>query len=178
MRERKVLAVDVDLTVVDSVRPWIEWYKDLTGEELEEISSENNNLEVMMHQHHDPLSYWKSGILYDKLQAFPEATTSLRNLSDHLDIIFVSACMPEHELSKKLFLKRNFPFMKGFISTHDKHFTRCDYFVDDYKKYCTQLHECGVKVYQIKTSINSSSDMYPYMNWSEIEKDILKDLHE
>ena len=173
---KKILAVDVDLTVVDAVTPWRIWYKNLTGHDIGEVTAENNDLESLMHQHHDPLSYWRSNTLYDNLEPFPEAVKALESLSEHVDIIFVSACFPEHEQSKRLFLKRNFPFMKGFISTHDKQYSKCDYFVDDYKKYCNQLHEVGVKVYQIKTALNSPSDLFPYLTWEEIEQDIIKDV--
>ncbi len=179
MKIRKILAVDVDLTVVDAVTPWVGWYKNLTGEDLGDISSENNNLEEMMHAHHDPLEFWKKKDLYDNLEPFSSAVLYLKALSKYVDIIFVSACKPEHEQSKKFFLKRNFPYMKGFISTHEKHFIKCDYFVDDYKKYIREVSETGAKCYQIKSQLNSSSDgEFPYMEWHEIYKDITGDMED
>ena len=173
---RKILAVDVDLTVVDSVTPWLEWYKKLTGHDLGKITNDNSNVEELMHNHNDPLSFWKKGDLYDDLEPIENTVEVLRKLSEHMDIIFVSACFPEHENSKKMFLNRNFPFMKGFISTSDKQYVKCDYFIDDYYKYVKLIYDTGVKCYQIKTDINSEHSDIPYMDITEICEDIIKDI--
>jgi len=166
----KVLAIDVDLTVVDAVTPWKEWYQSLTGHELGDLSSENNDLETLMKQHSDPLEFWRKADLYDNLSAYPESIQYITKLKEEfdLDIVFVSACFPEHERSKRMFLQRNFKFDFGFISTSDKNFVRCDYFVDDYKLYCRQLKKYS-QVYQIISPLNSSSDgEFPYLDWEGI----------
>ena len=70
MSNRPVLLVDVDLTVVDSLSPWVEWYTNLTGHSIDEdIQSVSWNVENLMHNHDDPLSFWKKPDLYDNLTA-------------------------------------------------------------------------------------------------------------
>jgi len=168
----KILAIDVDLTVVDTVTPWKEWYTNLTGHELGEITSDSNDLETLMKNHNDPLQFWRKPDLYDNLKPLDGALEYIPKLKDlGLDIVFVSACMSEHEQSKRFFLQRNFPYMDGFISTGDKSFVRCDYFVDDYKKYCRQMTEHAV-VFHIKTDLNTPSEEFPYVTWKEIFENI------
>ena len=164
-----VIAVDVDLTVVDSVTPWKAWYTKLTGHDLGEVTSENNNLEEMMKNHNDPMQFWRQPDLYDNLQPIKEAVRALKKLHNMgYKIIFVSACQPEHEVSKRMFLGRNFPYHDGFISTGDKKHVACDYFIDDYKKYCRQQNDRAT-VFQIKTELNSSSNgEFAYVDWEEI----------
>ena len=175
--KREIIAVDVDLTVVDEVYyNWLEWYENLTGEKLENVTSENNNVEELMHKHNDPLSYWRKPDLYDGLNPIKESVESLTILQEKYDIVFVSACMPEHENSKKMFLKKHFKFPHGFVSTSDKHFVTCHYLIDDYKKYVLQVLENGPlikKVYQMKTEINSPCGHF-YGGWKEITEDLIK----
>jgi len=173
----KIIAIDVDLTVVDTVSPWKDWYHKLTGHDIGEISSENNDLETLMKRHDDPLKFWRDPKLYDDLMALEPALYFIEKIHDlGVKVVFVSACMPEHESSKKFFLRRNFPYMEGFISTADKRFVKCDYFVDDYRRYCDEMYEEGVNVFQIKTSLNSPSDKYPYCTWDVIYEMIKEDL--
>lgn len=167
----KIIGVDIDLTVVDSVTPWKDWYLKLTGHDLgDEISNVNNDLQALMHKHSDPLSFWKDTELYDDLTAFEDSIRILKKLhSEGYNIVFVSTCFPEHENSKKMFCQRNFPFMSGFISTADKQFVKMDYFIDDYKKNLRLVKsyqpECGV--FHIRSDINSKSDEFTYGSWDD-----------
>jgi len=176
---KKVVAVDVDLTVVNSAKEWARWYFNLTGHDLGEISSENNDIETLMKNHNDPMEFWRKPDLYDNMEPIPESVVFLDKIVElGIDVVFVSACYPSHENSKRLFLKRNFKFEHGFISTSDKHFVRCDYFIDDYKKYCRQMVG-KAKVFQIVSDINSSSDgEFPYVGWEEIYEAIKEDFKE
>ncbi len=164
----KIIGVDVDLTVVDSVTPWKKWYLDLTGHDLGEITSVNSNIQDMMHQHSDPLSFWKNPI-YDNLEAFQDAIEVLTVLNaEGYRIVFISACFPEHTESKRMFLRRNFNFEHGFIATHDKQYCRVDFFIDDYMKYCKLVKDAnpGCTVFQHKTAINETGD-HPYGTWDD-----------
>ena len=175
-----IIAIDVDLTVVDTVTPWKEWYTKLTGHDLGEITSENNDLETLMKQHNDPLKFWRKPDLYDDLKPIPEAELYIHELKKlDTEIVFVSACMPEHEESKRMFLRRNFKFQHGFVSTSDKQYVKCDYFIDDYKKYCEMMIG-NSKVFQIKTSLNSPDieGRFPYVDWEEIYEHIKLDLEQ
>lgn len=175
MLKEKIIGIDVDLTVVDTVTPWKQWYTKLTGHDLGELSSENNDLETRMKDHNDPMKFWRKPDLYDDLNPYKSAQKYINKIQElGLDVVFISACQPEHEDSKRMFLRRHFNFDHGFISTGDKHYVRCDYFVDDYKKYCRQMAPYA-KVYQIKSELNSSSNgEFPYTDWKGIYEDIKK----
>lgn len=168
-----IIGVDVDLTVVDSLNPWITWYRDLTGHDItEEISSVNNDLQDLMKRHSDPLAFWKKPDLYDKLEPFEEAITVLRNLHEQgHTIIFVSTCFPEHENSKRMFIQRNFPFSSGFISTGDKQFVKMDVFIDDYKKNLVQVKtiQPDCFCYHFDSGINTKG-RYEYGDWDRFQE--------
>jgi 5'(3')-deoxyribonucleotidase len=153
----KIIGVDVDLTVVDVLTEWIDWYKNLTGHDIsEEIKNVSYNVEDLMKKHFDPLSFWRKPDLYDNLEPIPEAVKYLKLLKQKgFKIVFASSCFPEHETSKKLFLKRNFP-VDGFLSTSDKQFVTCNYFIDDYDKYLNKINEfnSNIKCFRIDSLLN------------------------
>lgn len=95
------LAVDCDNTVV--FMDWDKWCRE--QDELFE---------------YDKLDYWRSSTLYDNLQPMHGAVETLEALSEYFDIVFVSRLKGDHHRSKVYFLKKWFPFMKGFIGTHEK----------------------------------------------------------
>lgn len=170
---RKVIGVDVDLTVVDTLHPWIGWYYKLTGHNVEEeMKSYEYGIEELMHNHNDPMAFWKKSDLYDDLQPIVGSKEALFHLSKHFDIVFVSASFPEHTMSKEFFLKRHFPFMKGFVSTRQKGFVKCDYFIDDYTKYLNQVKEGNPDcvTYHFATELNKNKTS---CTWRSIFEDIM-----
>lgn len=175
----KVIGIDVDLTVVNPVPSWLEWYKSKTGHDLnDEITDQESNLETLMHRHHDPLSFWRDPNLYDELEPIENSVESITKLYDAgYKIVFISSCFPEHHNSKKLFLKRNFNFPHGFINSGDKGYVRPDIFIDDYKKYLRLVREGNpdCDCIQIQSPINSESidGEFPYLTWDGIVKRIL-----
>lgn len=171
---RKIIGIDVDLTVVDALTPWVEWYKDLTGHDIsEEMLELDYGLEELMHQHASPLDFWKKSDLYDNLEPISSSKVNIDILSEHFDIIFISACFPEHAQSKEYFLKRNFPYLKGFINTQSKGFVRCDYYVDDYGKYLKQVQDGNPDciTFQHETPLNQDKITY---SWDEIKDKIFR----
>lgn len=135
---RKVVAVDVDLTVVDSLKPWMDWFRQFTEETVKNESRDYNLVPEMKaildragRQDIDPLDYWRTD-LYDGLFPVEGAYEALKRVKANDDILlFVSHCFPEHEASKIRFLKKFFPFYDAFISTEQKHFIAYDVLVDD-----------------------------------------------
>lgn len=136
-----LIAVDVDLCVVDSLTPWMEWFKQFTDKpvlnktktyhlvpEMKEILASEGLKDYV-----DPISFWRHADLYDKLEPVEGAIEALyrakRDGGHH--IVFVSSCFPEHVQSKINFIDKFFPYNDGFISTHDKHFVAYDELVDD-----------------------------------------------
>lgn len=171
---KKVILVDVDETVVPSVRHWVQWYKDLTGHDLfDDLKDENGktkDLLASMHNHDEPMKFWKQPDLYQQMLPRKHSVEVLERLSKDFDIVFVSASMPEHTESKGFFLKKFFPFHSGFVSTADKEFVRGDVFIDDYKKYLdmVQDYQPDCLCIHIKTML-SNKGKYPLLGWLEIE---------
>lgn len=136
---RKVVAVDVDLTVVDSLTPWYKWLSVFTDEPVLNESKAYNLVPEMRAildrascEDVDPLDYWRRDDLYDNLFPVDGAYEALKRVKARDNtLLFVSSCFPEHEASKVRFLKKFFPFYDAFISTHDKHWIAYDTIVDD-----------------------------------------------
>lgn len=135
----KVIAVDVDLTVVDTLNPWLKWVEKYTGGrkvrnesgQYDLVPEMKELLEAADNGHINPFSFWKDDCLYRDLQPLPGSLSALHSLSRQSHIVFVSSCVPEHTRSKELFLKKWFPFAEGFISTTEKHFVGYDILIDD-----------------------------------------------
>lgn len=69
----------------------------------------------------DPLDFWRDENLYDNLVPMEGAVEKLEQLSKYFGIVFVSRLKGNHHRSKVYFLKKHFPFMTGFIGTHEKY---------------------------------------------------------
>lgn len=95
----RLVGVDVDGVVVDT----LSLYK--------QASSHLN----------DPLDFWRDEHLYDNLVPMEGAVEKLEQLSKYFGIVFVSRLKGNHHRSKVYFLKKHFPFMEGFVGTHEKY---------------------------------------------------------
>lgn len=141
-----VLAIDVDLTLVDSLTPWLESVRTEYGAiRVEGLPSPQSDevldlvpwLQGMGVK--DPLSYWKCCDLYDEMEVnssfimfYRELVSSLKfHTGKEVETIVVSSCFPEHENSKRGLIKRVFGDKTPFISTSAKHLVDFDLIVDD-----------------------------------------------
>ena len=149
MTNRTIL-VDVDLTVVDSGTPWRDWLNEATGAQLDPYTDTgeiNYDLSVYWGDYLkgsgiDPYDYWRSETLYDNSEPLEGAVECLRGFSEAgWGVVFVSALKGNHHKSKYHFLKRNFPFMAGFIGTREKQFVRGDILIDDRNKFLNMMPE-------------------------------------
>jgi 5'(3')-deoxyribonucleotidase len=171
MIEGKLIGVDVDLTVVDTLTPWIKWYEKLTGHNIfKDISHKLYGIEELMKEHKDPLEFWKSSTLYDNLIPIEGSVKTLECMSNKNDVVFISSCFPEHIKSKEYFLNRNFPFHKGFISTSQKEFIQCDYYIDDYSKYLRNMKNRNVDCHcmMFESPLNTKDLEFERVNWNSI----------
>lgn len=69
----------------------------------------------------DPLDFWRAEDLYDNLAPMEGAVEKLEQLSQYFGIVFISRLKGNHHKSKVGFCKKYFPFMTGFIGTHEKY---------------------------------------------------------
>lgn len=174
--------VDVDLTLVDTLNPWIKWFNDqsiaaatLQGGEPDIITEEcymnyEGDLVPLMlekakrHLDHihtqygsltvgfDPMTWWRHPDLYRDLPRLPGSFSFLKNLKTHfekngdeLEYVAVSKCEPEHERSKRQWVKTQFSgLIDGFVSTDDKHVVAMDFCFDDNPKYVIPFLENGI----------------------------------
>jgi 5'(3')-deoxyribonucleotidase len=134
----KVIAIDVDLTVVDTLTPWLDWFKSKTGRN---ILNEDHTYDLVPEMRQiikevqvapfDPMDFWKKPDLYDDLAPAEGCVEAIKELSKNYEIVFVSSCVSEHINSKISFLQRNFGHHVKFISTFHKEFVAYDYLIDD-----------------------------------------------
>ena len=139
MKNNKICAIDVDLTVVDTFTPWMHWFYALTdGESIRNVDGcynlvpEMNEIIKAKNLKFDPFSFWKRKDLYDDLSPIAGSLQTVNLLKERgWDVVFVSTCTPEHTKSKMDFLGRNFPNADGFISTDKKFFVDYTLIIDD-----------------------------------------------
>lgn len=155
---RKMIAIDMDLTIVDSLTPWLKWIKQTQGREfpigafagipgysgnrIPDWLSSYDNMGDYFRDHYKGSApeydvnvfngFWEQPFLYQNLSPIEGAVQGIKRLSQGYDIVFVTHCHPEHFESKKMFLKSYFKGMDyGFIDTKDKMYVGYDVLIDD-----------------------------------------------
>lgn len=143
---QRVIAVDCDNTVVHM--DWEGWKQ------------------CQMPNDYDPLDYWRSPTLYDKLEPMEGSVECLEKLSKHFNILFVSRLKGWHHRSKVYFLKKHFPFMEGFIGTHEKWIIQDSYVAlidDDIKNFEKVRHDK-----RILFGSDNKSVAYSFKSWDSV----------
>jgi len=134
----KIVAVDVDLTVVDTFNPWMEWFESYTGgrkvlneDGAYDLVPEMNRILAEIGVDLNPFDFWRKTDLYDNLEPVPGVVDVIRAMKDGgYTVVFVSSCVPEHTKSKKWFLDHHFGYAP-FIATHEKELVAYDCLIDD-----------------------------------------------
>ena len=141
-KSKVIVGIDVDLTVVDSLTPWVCWFKAKTGIDFDPKSSAQYDLVPQMRKlcedkgliGFDPFEFWRSEDLYDSLEPIDGAMKAIEEMKNEfffdLDLVYVSHCVPSHEDSKRRFLARYSP-KHSFVSTGDKGLVNYDILIDD-----------------------------------------------
>jgi len=176
MFKNKVACIDVDLTVVDSLSPWIDWWEDRTGMDFpwEDISPTKSINKVIFKHMPDALDFWEKDDLYDSLLPIRHSVSVLEKLSLSHEIYFVTKCTKGHYRSKVRFLNKFFPFNSGVINTENKHLIDADMFVEDHTEYVENIvhNRPGSTVYQFMTEDNKYQKVKGAIQvncWSEIK---------
>lgn len=199
-----VLAIDVDLTLVDSLSTWVKatgleiTIQDLPEPEIDQVL----DLAPWFEQKgvKDPLSYWKGADVYDGMRvnrSFVDFYQTLcfwleKKLEKRVETIVVSSCFPEHENSKRQLVKSVFGERAPFISTSAKHMVDFDLIIDDSMGVAFNCISAGKNVLHapsplarpsIGTKLNKhffhpgyDGKSWPY-NWLHVSaEDLVKDL--
>ena len=130
MVSKRLLGVDVDLTVVHSDIGWLRWLlqhpNSFDCKEFLEISGKPEtdmvfpyNLGELFPSVKDPHQYWRE-VDYSHLQPIEGSVEALEKLSKYFGIVFISRIKGNHTKSKYYWLKEHFPFMAEYVATHGK----------------------------------------------------------
>ena len=176
----KLVVVDVDLTVVDTLTPWITWWekqcrKKFDWNKVSKDFSINDQLVTGM-KLEDYMKYWDREDLYDDLEPIEGSVKALKLLKDMgYDIFFVSNCIDGHVKSKLRFLDKYFPFHDGLVSTANKHMIKAEIYFDDHVEYIDNIveHRPNAKVYQFVTRDNEyqlNPKAIPIKTWGEFDE--------
>lgn len=132
-----IIGCDVDGVICPSCAMYLDWLQEITGKSLPDMVMYDYNPTPYFKKELDGLGmdgweFFRDRKLYDSMPVCGDAVkylTKLKNLGH--DIVWVSAVKGDHLKSKVEFLKRNFPFWDGMITTKEKHFARVDVMIDD-----------------------------------------------
>jgi len=135
---KKIMNVDVDLVVADSLPVWLQWFKKNSRDNIDFDFSWHDgpyHLSKTMKKHMDidPEEFWRTPDLYDYVDPMTGSEEVLRDLSEEYDIRFITHSIYEHKQSKNLFLERHFPFNDGVyhVEAEEKWEFDADVWVED-----------------------------------------------
>lgn len=156
--KNKILAVDVDLTVVDSAFHWWKWLEEKTNAGLSydlvsryyDFTIPYAPLWASMGLSGTPLDFWRGEHVYDQMTPLEGSVEALMNIKKlGWNICFVSALKGLHHKSKYEFLERNFPFMDGFAGTKEKWMVNADAIIDDRNRFLNMFNSDIIRIKKI-----------------------------
>lgn len=125
MVSRRLIGVDVDQVLLEP--PWLDWLSNRSDNCgymrcHVEISSGNADYDLSTYfpDVEDPYNFWRN-LDYTGLKPYPQAFEKLRELSQYFGIVFISTVKGNHNKSKYYWVKKNAPFMEGFLATKEKY---------------------------------------------------------
>lgn len=162
----KVVAIDVDETVVDVLPVWNRWCSAFFGKIY--LGDEYDLCKIYGEE---AMTFWSTPFLYQKLTPKPDAVECLTKLSDEgYEIGFVTYCKKAHLSSKCKWIKQHFPFYKFIYASKEKGYVRCDYFIDDRHTYLNQ-QPSNVKLIKFDTPYVQSETLEHDGKWVVRAKD-------
>ena len=183
-----VIAVDVDLSVVDSGQVWFNYLEEncIDKDPYIEMFNEEGLMSYNLSKHYtmpkglSAFDFWKKEDLYDNLTCYESAKILLAHLyKKGWEIVWVSWCFDcgQHAESKANMLRREFPF----ISQEDFHFCQTkskgifsksfNYFIDDRNTFLNSMDE-SVVCFKINTPYTQDEgltrEVITVDSWDEI----------
>ncbi|AUR97888.1 HAD-like domain protein [Vibrio phage 1.244.A._10N.261.54.C3] len=178
--KKLTLAVDFDLTLVDTLTPWFEWAVPQTDDPAEARKFFNTRgwsgcdwVPLMKASGvKEPFEYWLQHDLCENLKPMAWSVRSLvaireaaRKRGYDLNIICVSKCVPEHIASKKRFLERECGgIFDAFIDASEKQYIDFDLIIDDSFEVVKSCAEAGKKVVVPTTSTSDVTSVFDGTN--------------
>lgn len=186
----KIIAVDCDLTVVDTGLAWLKWLNSVsrslkyTHEELlgngREISYNLGEYFPTLQHHVEPMDFWRNKYLYYGMTPIKGSVDALLGLANQgYKIVFVSSITGQHASSKYYWLKEHFPFLDGVVFTREKDNVRCDVLIDDRNDFLN-LMPCNVMKIRYNTPYTQTKkqhkDTIVLNEWSQIANKIRSEI--
>ena len=114
---KRILGVDVDLTVCPSDDGWREWL----GRHYGYVKCPMTEYNFGHYYKHveDPFEYWRT-LEYSQFQPIKGSVEKLKALNQYFDIAFITATKGKHAKEKYYWCQQHFPFMIGFMATKEK----------------------------------------------------------
>lgn len=139
----KTVMIDVDLTLVDTLSPWLRWFKARTGIELEANTYELSTQMAKYMIHECPMSYWREKGVYEGLMPYPASTYTVRKLVDNgFRVVFVTwSPYPDQIAPKEQWLTKHYGNDIPVIHTEHKHLIDADIMIDDNPKMLSEFLE-------------------------------------
>lgn len=167
------LGVDIDNVIVRSDLHWDWWLMNqakLKESQIPKTGKINYNISTYYPMLKSPFDFWRSETLYDNMKPTANSQECLEALSNHFDIIFVTAIKGNHHKSKYYFVEKYFPFLKGFIATKEKDLVDLDIMIDDRVE---NLDKFPPETYKIlfgtRYKQNREHSYRPANNWLEAQ---------
>ena len=183
----KIIAVDCDNTIARSDDVWWEWMHRALGilgfrgrPSLWPNAPYNLSeyfIEDFKSIDRDPMDFWRSESTYDYVNPVQGSVKALKELHElGYKIVVVSQIKGNHNKNKWQWLQLHFPFIDGYISTKEKQFVKCDYFVDDRNNVLNSLDGCKrIKISSPYTQSEELDSGIPDIaKWEDIKNFILK----
>jgi len=150
---KKIIAVDLDLTVYDTGTLWFAWLINKC-KGATKILDLGNWVDYDLRNYFNlpkglnGFEFWSEPETYENCEIKKGAEEVIEELYNKgFDIVFVSYCMgcPDQIKHKIKRLKKDFPFLLPedfhFVATKSKGLVKCDYLVDDRNTFLNQTSE-------------------------------------
>lgn len=198
MQTNKIkIGIDLDLTIFDTDKGWVEWlHRNSTDHDLSRYMEDllNDNVDYNLANYFtmkddvDSFSYWSEESTYADCNIFPHAKRFIQDLYEaNCEIIFISYCMGcKDQIGHKIDrLKKEFDFLLpddfNFVATKKKGTVRCDVLIDDRNTFLNQQPE-NVKIikYYSPYSQEETLDREHTLckDWYQVEDEVVKFLEE
>lgn len=192
-----IIAVDVDLTVCPVDIYWWKWLNAQYKTDFEYPDPSHYDQKLLNYdlgdyfyglpepyENFNSIYYFRSDSLYDYIKyPISESVNGLKNLSSlgHR-IVFVSHIKGNHHKSKYRWLKKNFPFMDGFLATQEKEYVKADYLIDDRNSHLNnfKIGNPRSRVIKFKTNFEQCQELdnpcFTTNDWSNISDRIIHEM--
>ena len=185
---KKVIGVDVDLTVCATDKLWLQWLnkmqKEVYYESIQAIQDEHRQ-KILSYNLSDyypidnGLDFFRGSSIYDFAIPVEYARHVLHSLKGvyGFDIVFISTIKGNHHKSKYNWLKRYFEFLDGVIFTKEKHYIGVDYMIEDRVDMLNKFPlstQCILLDTPYKQAEVEHRPMYKATDWFKVEEFILK----